>query len=67
MVGKSLPVTISLSDKYDSDSADSLCTKVIDREEGGMIGYSETYQYSCQLNPSKTYYFRVSGDRGGSY
>ncbi len=63
----SLPVTISLSETFDQDSPESYCTVVIDREEGVQIGYSEQYEYSCLLDPSKTYYFRVSGAKAGNY
>ncbi len=63
----SLPITISLSDSYSTDSASSLCTLSVTRAEGIQIAYSEQYQYSCLLDPAKTYYFRVSGAKTGSY
>ncbi len=63
----SLPVTISLSEFFDQDSSDSYCTVVVDREEGAQIGYSEHYEYACLLDPAKTYFFRVSGAKTGSY
>ncbi len=68
VTASSLPVTISISDNYAADSTDTTwCTKVVDREEGLQLGYSEQYQYSCQLDPAKDYYFRVSGAKAGTY
>ena len=68
VTASSLPVTISISDSYAADSTDTTwCTKVVDREEGLQLGYSEQYQYSCQLDPAKDYYFRVSGAKSGTY
>ncbi len=63
----SLPVTISLSDDYASDSTAGTCTKIVDREEGALIWYSESLSYRCLLDPQKTYYFRVSGANAGTY
>ncbi|GEM_PF-3776708 len=68
VTASSLPVTISLSESYNQDSPDTTyCTIAVDREEGVQIGYSEQYQYSCLLDPAKTYYFRVSGAKAGTY
>ena len=67
VTASSLPITISLSDNYAADSASSSCTLIVDREEGVQIAYSEQYQYSCLLDPAKTYYFRVSGAKAGTY
>ncbi|BAO43431.1 hypothetical protein [Thiolapillus brandeum] len=63
----SLPITISLSDNYAADSASSSCTISVDREEGYLIWYSESLSYRCLLDPAKTYYFRVSGAKAGTY
>ncbi|WP_457675337.1 hypothetical protein [Thiolapillus sp.] len=67
VTASSLPVTISLSDNYAVDASGSLCTVVVDREEGALIGYSEQDPYTCLLDPAKTYYFRVSSPEAGTY
>lgn len=70
VTASSLPVTISISDNYAADSTDTTwCTAVVSREEGLQLGYASSggYVYACQLDPAKTYYFRVSGAKAGSY
>ncbi|WP_456373479.1 hypothetical protein [Thiolapillus sp.] len=67
VTASSLPVTISLSENYAADSTANACTIVVDREEGYLVWYSETLSYRCLLDPAKTYYFRVSGAKTGSY
>jgi len=63
----SLPVTISLSDNYAADSSSAACTRTVNREDGFLIWYSEILSYRCLLDPAKTYYFRISGAKAGTY
>ena len=67
VTASSLPIKISLSDNYAADSASTACTLTVDREEGYLIWYSESLSYRCLLDPAKTYYFRVSGAKAGTY
>jgi hypothetical protein len=67
VTASSLPITISLSDNYAADSASGVCTLTVDREEGYLVWYSESLSYRCLLDPAKTYYFRVSGAKAGTY